>query len=39
MAMFVLRKTKPIGQIYERESELGESGSTESSTLFINITH
>lgn len=39
MVMFVLMKIKPIGQLYEREFEPGESRSAEHSTLFMHITH
>ena len=38
MAVFVLMKIKPTGQLYERESEPGESGFEEHSTLFMYIT-
>jgi len=39
MAMFVLMKIKPTGQLYETESEPGDPGSAECSTLLISITH
>ena len=39
MTIFVLNEIKPTGQLYEKESELGESGSVELSPLFIHITH
>ena len=39
MAMFVLNEIKPTSQLYERESEPGESGSAERSTLSMYITH
>jgi len=34
-----INKIKPTGQLYERVSELGESGSAKCSTLFMHITH
>jgi hypothetical protein len=39
MAIFVLNEIKPTGQLYKRESELGEFGSAEHSPLFMHITH